>query len=294
MRENHSDRAFRIVATAAVAVFAALCLLPILMAVSVSFTDETALATRGFSLIPAKFSLENYRFILGRKLDVIGRGYLITIIVTSLGTLVSMCVTVPYAYACSIKGFRLRNFLLFFAAFTMLFTGGMLPWYIVVTKYYHLKDSILALILPYGMNVFFMYLVRNFFQTVPQEMFEAATIDGAGKLTTFSRVILPLIKPGLVTVGLFYALQYWNDWYLPLLLLNDSRLYPMQYLLYVVQSNIAFIASGNSVALGEHVVVPTQTARMVMVCIAIGPIALLSGFLQKYFSKGVIVGAIKG
>lgn len=294
MRETTSDRTFRIVATAAIAVFAALCLAPILMAVSVSFTDETALAARGFSLVPAKFSLENYRFILGKKLDVIGRGYLITIAVTSLGTLVAMCVTVPYAYACSIKDFRFKNFLLFFAAFTMLFTGGMLPWYIVVTKYYHLKDSILALILPYGMNVFFMYLVRNFFQTVPQEMFEAATIDGAGKLTTFWRVILPLIKPGLVTVGLFYALQYWNDWYLPLLLLNDSNLYPMQYLLYVVQSNIAFIASGNSVGLGEHVVVPTQTARMVMVCLAIGPIALLSGFLQKYFSKGVIVGAIKG
>ena len=170
----------------------------------------------------------------------------------------------------------------------------MLPWYLVTTKYLGLKDSYLAMILPYAMNVFNMYLIRNFIKGLPYELIESAKIDGAGHFRILWKMILPLSKAGIVTITLFYALQYWNDFYLPLMLINDEKLYSIQYILYKMMANIQFLAANPSSSMAAHVTLPTQTIKMAITCIAIGPIILVYPFVQKHFVKGVTVGALKG
>ena len=150
------------------------------------------------------------------------------------------------------------------------------------------------MILPYCMNVFNMYLMRNFFKGLPYELVESAKIDGAGHFRILLQVILPLSKAGVVTIALFYALQYWNDFYLPLMLINKDNLFSIQYILYKMMSNIQYLASNPTGAMASHVILPTQTIKMAITCIAIGPIILCYPFIQKYFVKGVTVGALKG
>lgn len=277
----------------AVSVFALFCLFPFVIAVSGSLTSEAEVARNGFSLFPHDFSLDTYKYVFQTQKHLIGNAYVITILTTVLGTFLSVAITTCYAYVVSVRGFRMGKPLLFFAYFTMLFNGGMLPWYIICTKYYGLKDSLAALILPYAMNVFYMYLQRNFFKSLPYELTESAKIDGAGNLRIFLQIILPLSKVGLVTITLFYALQYWNDFYLPLMLINDQKYYSMQYILYKMMSNIQYLAV-NGMSTNATIILPSQTIKMAITCIAIGPIVFVYPFVQKYFIKGVTVGALKG
>lgn len=275
-------------------VLALVCLFPIVFAFIGSLSTEAEVAKNGFSLFPEKISLETYQYVFATQGFRLLNAYKTSLIVTIGGTLISVFVTVTYAYVITVKDFKFGKFFAFFAYFTMIFNGGMLPWYLITTKYLGLKDSYLAMILPYAMNVFNMYLMRNFIKGLPAELVESAKMDGAGHFRILLQMILPLSKAGIVTIVLFYALQYWNDFYLPLMLINDEHFYSIQYILYKMMANIQFLASNGTSSMAGHVVLPTQTIKMAITCIAIGPIMLMYPFIQKHFVKGVTVGALKG
>lgn len=277
-------------------VFALLCVIPFIITVSASFSSETAISESGFSILPKDPTLDTYKYMLMNKGSMILQAYLITLFTVTVGTCFSVAVSTCYAYAASVKSFRFHRALSFIAWFTMVFSGGVLPWYIVLTKYYGLQNNLFALFVPYAINVFYMFIIRNTFSGIPYDIVEAAKIDGAGNFRTFFTIMLPLARVGILTVTFFYALVYWNDFYLPLMLISKQKLYPMQMLLYSMQSNIQFLTSGSSqnVPGADQIVVPMLTSRMAMTCLAIGPIILLYPFVQKFFVNGMVVGAVKG
>ena len=294
MKKLGKDKLLLILFYFLLTVISAFCIFPILFAVIGSFTSEAEVASHGFRLFPESLTLDTYKYVFltqGKKLI---NAYKISIINTIAGTAISLFVTITYAYVISVRDFKMGNKFAFFAYFTMLFNGGMLAWYLICTQYLGLKDNMWAMILPYCMNVFNMYLMRNFFKGLPYELVESAKIDGAGHFRILLQVILPLSKAGVVTIALFYALQYWNDFYLPLMLINKDNLFSIQYILYKMMSNIQYLASNPTGAMASHVILPTQTIKMAITCIAIGPIILCYPVIQKYFVKGVTVGALKG
>ncbi|MGB8451955.1 MAG: carbohydrate ABC transporter permease [Anaerocolumna sp.] len=245
--------------------FSIICLFPLVLAISGSLSTEQEIAVKGFSLIPRGMTLDTYKYIFNSQGSKIISGYTMTILTTVIGTAVSVTITTCFAYVISVKGFRHANKLAFFAYFTMLFSGGMLPWYLVCTKYYHLDNTLLGLILPYSMNVFYMYLIRNFIKGLPHELTESAEIDGAGYFQVFYKIVLPLSKAGIVTITLFYALTFWNDFYLPLMLVDDSKYFTMQYILYKMNSNIQYLATNPNGLGASHIVLPTQTIKIVVI-----------------------------
>ncbi|OMF34575.1 hypothetical protein BK133_12315 [Paenibacillus sp. FSL H8-0548] len=292
MQEN---RTLIIIFYICIGIFALICLAPFVLALSGSLSTESKLAAEGYSFLPRGFSLDTYAFMFNSKADQIFQAYLTSVVVTVLGTACAVLVTTAYAYVISAKGFRYRNFFAFLAYFTMLFSGGTLPWYILSTKYYHLDDTLAGLFVPYLLNVFLMYLQANYFKSIPHEIVESAQIDGAGHIRIFFRIMLPLGQVGLVTISLFYALQFWNDFYLSLMLISDQNLYTIQYMMYFMMSNIQYLASGNSTQIGGAVIAPPlETAKMAMTCLTVLPIAILYPFLQRYFVRGIIVGSVKG
>lgn len=292
--ETKGDRALTALFYVLLTLFSLLCLYPLVLAFSVAFSSEQAVSANGFSIIPQQPTLDTFRYLLSQKMNILIQGYGMTIFITLVGTACSLAITLMYAFAISMPGFRHANKFSFFAYFTMLFNGGMLPWYILCTQYYHLANTVWGLFLPYGMNVFNMFLMRNYLKTIPTSIYEAARIDGAGYGTIFFRVTLPLSQVGMITVGLFYGLSYWNDFYLPLMLITDDSLTTMQYLLYRMMGNLQFLVSNSNSSMVSNITPPMQTAKMAMSVLAIGPIILVYPFIQKYFVKGVIVGAIKG
>lgn len=294
IKQGKGDRTLITVFYILIIMFTLICLYPLVLAFSVAFSSESAITTNGFSILPQEPTLNTFTYLLSQRRDMLLRAYGMSIVITALGTVMSLVVTLTYSYVISVPGFKHKNKFAFFAYFTMLFSGGMLPWYILVTKYYHLGNSVLGLILPYGMNVFNMFLMRNYLNTIPAALYESARIDGAGHARCFVNIALPLSKVGLVTIGLFYALSYWNDFYLPLMLITDDKLNTLQYLLYRMMSNISFLASNSGTSIGAHVQPPMQTAKMAMSVLAIGPIILLYPFVQRFFVSGIIVGAVKG
>ncbi|MCL1964559.1 MAG: carbohydrate ABC transporter permease [Firmicutes bacterium] len=199
-----------------------------------------------------------------------------------------------YAFTTSVKAFRHRHKLSFICYFTMVFQAGVLPWYLFCTRYYHIQNSYAGLILPYLMSPFLIVLLRTFYQEVPDEMQEAAKIDGANPFQAFVRIMLPLAKPGIATVTMYVALAYWNDMYLALYLMTKDSFYPLQYRLYSILSNVQFLVSSQAAGIGNRVKLPTETVKMALTCITIGPIIFLYPFVQKYFVKGVMAGAVKG
>jgi putative aldouronate transport system permease protein len=276
------------------AIIALICLFPIVFALVGSFTSEAEVTKYGFTLFPKTISLDTYKFVFGAQGGKMLNAYKTSLIVTVGGTLIAVFVTLTYAYVITVKDFKFGQILAFFAYFTMIFNGGMLAWYLITTKYLMLKDSYLAMMLPYTMNVFNMYLMRNFIKGLPYELVESAKIDGAGHFRILAQMIVPLSKAGIVTITLFYALQYWNDFYLPLMLINKEEYYSIQYILYKMMANIQFLAANPSSSMAAHITLPTQTIKMAITCIAIGPIIILYPFVQKHFVKGVTVGALKG
>ncbi|MDR2402621.1 MAG: carbohydrate ABC transporter permease [Spirochaetaceae bacterium] len=277
-----------------VTLFALMCLYPLVLAFSASFSTESAITASGFSLLPRKPTLDTFTFMLSQRRNMILLAYRTSIIVTLLGTAVSVIVTAMYAYVVSVPGFKHANKFAFFAYFTMLFNGGMLPWYILCTRYYGLQNTLTGLIIPYAMNVFNMFLMRNYLRTIPASIYESARIDGAGNAAIFFSIIMPLSQIGLVTIALFYALSFWNDFYLPLMLLSKDNLDTLQYMLYRMMSNIQYLVTNANNSMASRIQPPLQTARMAMSVLAIGPVILVYPFVQKYFVKGIIIGAVKG
>ncbi|UJF34968.1 carbohydrate ABC transporter permease [Paenibacillus hexagrammi] len=272
-------------------------ILPIILVFMVSITDETTIAQNGYSFLPQKISFEAYRYLFLDSMTII-RAYGVTIFITVVGTLGGLLLTALLAYPISRKDFPYKNGLTFFVFFTMLFNGGLVPWYLVFTKLIPLKDTVWSLVIPgLLLNGFFVLIMRTFFATsIPMAIIESAYMDGASESKIFVQIVIPLSTPVLATVGLFNTLAYWNDWFNSLVFLSNSKLYSLQYLLNKILLNIQFLAqnSRNTNAAQLMATLPTETVRMAMAIIGIGPIVLAYPFFQKYFVKGLTVGAVKG
>ncbi|QTH41878.1 carbohydrate ABC transporter permease [Cohnella sp. LGH] len=276
--------------------FSLACVFPFLFIVILSFTDEKTLARNGYSLFPEKWSLEAYKYIF-KAGDQLLRSYGVTVFVTIVGTVLSLIFISLFAYAISRKSFKYRTFFSFFAFFTMLFNGGLVPTYIVTTKLLGLQNSIWALIMPLAVNAFYIMIMRTFFSTmIPDAIIESGRIDGAGEFGIFLRLVIPLALPGLATIALFSTLGYWNDWFNALLYIEDPSIVPLQSMLMRIENSMQFIlqnSSNPSIGIGVLQSMPQDTSRMAMVVLATGPIVLAYPFFQRYFIQGLTVGAVK-
>ncbi len=284
---------FNIISYTLLSFIALLCLLPFIMLISGSFTSEQAIRFEGYSIFPREFTTEAYEMIF-RYPEKIRRAYGVSIFITVVGTIAGLFFLTMTAYVISRKDFKYRNVISFYFYFTTLFNGGMVCTYIFYIQYLHLKDNLLALILPMMMNVFYLLIMRSFVTAIPVALIESAKIDGAGEFRIFLQIILPLLKSGLATIGLFIALGYWNDWYNAMLYLNSEDKYPLQYMLYNMlqkQEALAQIASQAGMRVEN---LPTSGLKLAMAVVATGPIILLYPFVQKYFVKGITIGSVKG
>lgn len=296
MKKRHKKKE-SLVCYLIVGIMAFLCFLPLWITFASSISNETAIVKNGFSLLPQEPTLETYRYILKDKGTMIIRAFGVSFAVIFLGTLYSLFIMTTFAYTVAQKKevFRFSSAFSFFAWFTTVFSGGILPWYILMTRYYGLQNNLFALFVPYGMNVFYMFVLKNSFKAIPEELIEAARIDGATSMKIFTSIAIPLAKVGLVTVILFMSLQYWNDFHLSLYLITKSDLYTVQKLLYNMMANISALLSGTkSVVEASNITIPSNTARMVMTMLTVLPVVAFFPFAQKYFVKGITVGAVKG
>ena len=291
------SKTFNRVATILLTVLVIITLLPILLIVIASFTEEQTLIRDGYTFFPKNFSLDAYYYMV-KQGAVIVRAYGVSIFVTVVGTCLSVLLTTMLAYPMSRKSFKFRNALAFFVFFTMLFNGGIVPSYIMWTKFLHIKDTIWALIIPnYLVTAFNVILVKNFYQnSIPDSLVEAAQIDGASEFTIFRKIMFPLAVPTVATISLFTGICYWNDWTNGLYYISDEKLYSIQLLLMKIMNNIQALRSNSTAALlGTGTVdLPGTSIRMAMAVIGILPILLIYPFVQKYLVNGVVVGAVKG
>lgn len=265
-------------------------LMPLVLVISASFTSEAAITKNGYSLLPSHFTTAAYAYILSDPSQLI-QSYGISILVTFVGTLLSVLVMSLLGYVLSRRTFTARRPLSFYVLFTMLFSGGLVPSYILVTQYLHLQNTIWALILPNLVIPWNVLLLRTFFSQLPEGILEAARMDGAGEWRTFFQVALPMSTPAIATIGMFTMLMYWNDWWLGLLYIDDPRLTPVQLWLYRILSNIDSISQNP--AFGNLGAVPVQSVRMAVAVLAIGPIIAAFVFFQKYFVRGITLGGIR-
>ena len=284
---------FKAVGYPLIFLFAAVCLIPFLIVIGSSFTAESYIIRNGYSILPKEWSIESYATIFRSPMAII-RAYGVTIFVTIAGTVLSVFLNTMAGYVLQRKDFEWRNKLSFFYFFTTLFSGGLMPWYIMCVKYLHLKDSIWAMILPGIVSVWNILLVKGFMAGIPFEMTESAKIDGAGDFSIFLRLIWPLSKPVIATIGLFTALTYWNDWYNSMLLINNDHLYSLQYQLYKLLNDARVLRQLASEAGIVVDTVPIESMKMALTVVVTGPIVLLYPFVQRYFIKGLTLGAVKG
>jgi len=290
------DKQLRLIANVVMICLAVFALFPFLLLVGASFTDENAAILNGFSIIPSKFSLGAYEYVL-QEFATIGRAYFITIIVTVMGTVLSVSMTTLMAYGLTKKvpGVKVINFLV---VFTMLFNGGLVPTYYVYTNLLNIKDTIWALIIPgLLMSAFNIMLVKNYFRTsIPEELLESAKMDGAGEFRVLVKIVLPLSLPIVATIGITSAITYWNDWTNGLYYLSDPRLFSIQTVLNKINESAQFLANNSNKFAGTIDVssLPTVTMRMAVAVLGILPIVCIYPFFQKYFIKGITIGAVKG
>ncbi len=288
-----SSIAFYILCYAVVLIVAVVCLIPFLLLISGSFTSEQWIRFNGFSLWPGEFSLEAYNIIF-KTPERIVRAYGVSILITVVGTFLGLFITTLTAYVISRKDFKYRNVLSFFFYFTTLFNGGMVSTYIFYIRYLHLQDSFWALILPGMFNVFYLLIMRTFVNNVPFALVESAKLDGAGEWRIFFTIILPLLKSGLATIGLFLALGYWNDWYNAMLYMQTEAKYPLQYMLYAIQQQTQALAQIASQAGIQVANLPSNSLKLAMAVVATGPIVIVYPFVQRYFIAGITIGSVKG
>jgi putative aldouronate transport system permease protein len=247
-------------------------------------------------MIPKEFTLDAYKVILSNPKQLIN-SYTITILTTVIGTIAGLWVTTAYAFAISRKDYKYRKYLAFFIFFTMLFHGGLVPSYILITKWLGINNTMLALTVPYLITGWYVLLMKGFLQALPDTLFESAKIDGAGEFRIFVQIVLPLSLPALATVGLFFVLQYWNDWWLTMLYIDKDHLMKLQYLLIRVLKNMEFLNSAEAVQYGlvkPGMQTPSLSARMAMCVLAAGPMLVVFPFFQRYFVRGLTVGSVKG
>ncbi|MUG86301.1 ABC transporter permease subunit [Paenibacillus timonensis] len=274
--------------------FSVCCLLPFLLVLGTSFTSESAIKRFGFNFWPREFSAFSYKIVFENP-DLIVGSYLVTIGITVCGTALGLFLVAMTGYALQRPDFAYRNRISFFIYFTTLFTGGLVPFYLLVTQYLSLKDNYLAVLLPGMLSPFLIIMMKSFVRSIPHAITESAKIDGAGDFTIFIRLILPMTTPALATIGLFIALGYWNEWYNSMLFLSpDMKYRPLQLFLYNVITSADFIRNSAAASNVELRDVPLESMKMATAIVATGPVILFYPFVQRYFIKGITVGAVKG
>lgn len=276
-----------------ITLYSALCLIPMLLVLMISITDEDAILKNGYSLFPEKFSLYAYKVIFTGGSQVL-HSYMISIIVTVVGTSLAILITAMAGYTLANKSVKYRNVLSLYFFITMIFSAGIVPWYLM-NRWLGLTDNILALIIPSLLfSPFNLFLVRNFMNGVPDSLRESATIDGANDLTIAFRIYLPLCTPVLATIALFYGLDYWNNWWNAIMLIDDKSLYPLQFMLLQLKSEISMLNQMTMLAGADDITLPSESVKMATAIVTIGPIIFLYPYLQKYFVKGLVIGSVKG
>ena len=273
-------------------IFAAACLFPFVLMIISSFTDEAALVREGYKLLPSKWSFGAYSAIFTSQ--SVPDSYAITIMYTLVGTLLSMLVTSMCSYAISGRILKYRNAIAFIFYFTMLFSGGLVPSYILISKILNMRNMIWVYILPVLVNPWNMFMLRNFFNTLSESFRESALLDGANEVVILFRIIIPLSAPSMATFSLFYAVAYWNEWMISMLYIDNEKMISLQYLIMRMMRNISaakLIAQQSGIPIP---LLPSESLRYATAMLSIGPIILLYPFLQRYFVSGLRVGGIKG
>ena len=285
---------FHIIKGVLLTLLSIICVLPFIVIISGSLTDNLTILKDGFSLLPRNFTVEAYRTIF-RSPEGIIQAYKMNFYYTFMGTSLGLLIITLTAYVISRKDFKYRNSVSFLIYFTTIFGGGMIPWYMMYANVLNLRGTTLAIWFPALMSPFLVILMRTFITgSVPDAVVESAKIDGAGHWTIFWRIVLPVLGPGLATVGLFQALGYWNDWYRSSMFSTSSETWSLQFYLYdMVNSTLAMRQMAQNVSLNTADL-PTQTVKLAMAVVATGPVLLFYPFVQRYFVSGITVGAVKG
>ncbi|MDR1641769.1 MAG: carbohydrate ABC transporter permease [Clostridiales bacterium] len=278
--------------------FALCCIIPFIFVVIISFTDKESIIANGYSFFPSAWSLAAYDVAikLGRQLWL---SYFNSFLITVIGTVFSVLICILYSYGLYRTDYKYRTFFAFFSFFTMMFGGGLAPTVMVCRNLLGMNNNYWALIGPLLVSPFNFIVMRTFFKSsVPEEIIESSSIDGSGEYRTLFQIVMPIAKPGIATIALMNALSYWNEWYLSLLYLSDSKFYPLQYLLMMMQRNIEFIIKNSSV-LGKDAIdlaanMPSASLRMALCVFIVVPIAFAYPFFQRYIVAGLTVGSVKG
>ena len=274
------------------------CIIPIVFVAIISITGESSIQQYGYRFFPKEISFFAYQYLWESK-GRIFTSYGISILITVAGTVLGLFLNATMGYVLSRKNFALKKFFTYVILIPMLFNGGMISFYLVVSGVLHLKNNLLALILPIAVSSFYIIVLRTFFTTtIPDSIIESAKIDGAGQLKIFFEIVLPISLPALATIGLFLTFSYWNDWFNAMLFIDKDELLPLQAVLMKIEKNVEFLKQ-NSSAMGgtaSEVIasLPTESAKMAIVMLVTLPIACTYPFFQKYFVSGLTVGAVKG
>ena len=274
--------------------FALFCILPIILILIISFMKEKEIYTTGYTFFPKALTLAAYKQIFLNPKQLL-TSYSVTIITTLAGSAIGLWLTTTMGYVLSRKDYRLKKPMSFYVIFTMLFSGGIVPTYIMISAWFHMKDTYFVLILPFLCVSFNVILMRGFLQTIPDALLESAKIDGANEFRIFVQMVIPISKPAIATVSLFISFSYWNDWFQSLMFTTKYSLISLQYLLVMLMRNIDYLnTAAGQLASGNSVDVPQYSARMAMCVLAVGPMCCIFPFIQKYFSKGIMLGSVKG
>lgn len=294
--QTNSEKALHLLIHIILILLSVCCLYPFLVILGSSFQSQEEIMEFGYRVVPKLFTLDAYKVLFAAPQRIVN-AYKITIITTVIGVITGLWLVSTCGYVMSRKDYAYKKALSFYVFFTMLFNGGLVPTYILISRWLDLKDTIIALILPGLCSAWNILLMKGFFQSVPTELIESAKIDGAGELRIFTRIIIPISKPAFATVGMLLLLSYWNEWYSSMLYIDSEHLVKLQYLLMTTMRNIEYLNSpevANAGIIAEDVAMPTLSARMAMCVVAAGPILVVFPFFQKYFVKGLTVGAVKG
>ena len=283
---------FTIFSHAVLIIVSVVAVVPFWLLVMASFTSEKSAINDGYRLIPKEFSLEAYKYLINR-FELFGRGYLITIAVTVIGVVACIMITLAFSYMLSRPDLPLKRFFNFYVVFTMLFNGGLVATYITYTQIFGIKNTIFAYIVPNLLtNAFYIMLVKNYIKgSIPHDLFESARLDGAGEASIFFRIVIPLSKPIIATLGLTVAVAYWNDWQNGVYYIDDQKWHGIQNILNAISTNTKYLLSAGGGAIKS---IPSETVRMAAAMIAILPIVIVYPFFQSYFVKGITLGAVKG
>ena len=278
--------------------YALVCILPILLILIVSFSSEASINAKGFSFFPTSFTLEAYSYMLGFGGQVV-QSYLVTIYETVCGTFLSLLLCSLFGYALSRKDFVLRGFLSIFLLITMLFSGGLVSTFVVYSQMYGLRNNLLVLILPGAVGAFNVFVFRTFIvANVPESLVDAAKIDGAGEFRLFFTIVIPIMKPVLAALGFMLAVGHWNEWQTAFLYIDNAKYATLQLMLMRIEKEISFLLENMNRLTPEEMLmfknIPNESTRMAILMVTLGPIMIAYPFFQKYFVKGITIGAVKG